>query len=87
MKTAKIPTSIKRIMCDAEKIREADELFTEALVALEKSDWDNAKKICKCIMATSISIEQRLATMCLEGLATGRDADIVKEYLEIAYNI
>lgn len=77
---------IKKILSDYEKMEKANELFTEALVALEAHRYEECIRICKEVLAVSISIEQRLGIMLVEGLANGGCKETIKAYLDEAYS-
>lgn len=74
-----------RIMADTQRVKETDKLFTDALIALESSEWDKCLEICNKIMDTSFSIEQRLAVMLLQGLCNAQNDEDVENYLKEAY--
>lgn len=78
--------SIRKIQNHATQAQACDEQFTKAIEALEQSQWKLCLSICEELMAQSFSIEQRLAVMCLQGLANGQSPKVVQEYLSTAYD-
>lgn len=84
MNEAKILTNL---VCDVEKARLGNKMFTHALLAIEESDWEGCLNICQNIMEVSTNIEQRIATQLLQGLANGRSVDVVNAYLDEAYRV
>lgn len=76
-----------RIQDSVDVQRQSDYLMTQALIALEAGEWNKAAALCSIALKRCDNIEQRLAFQLLQGLAAGRDAAVVKQYLDEAYDI
>lgn len=78
---------ISKIVNDYRKNNRADNLFTEALIALEKNDYESATRLADEILEISISIEQRTGAMFLMSLAQTANLILTKVMLEEIYDV
>jgi len=79
-------TMITRIMEDAAKMEAANDLMTEALIALEAQDYLEAYEKAEDVLDISDNCEKRLAALYVQELAVREDGRIAQRILEIAYD-
>lgn len=89
---------MNKIAMEIEKMNTADEMMTEALIAMDEHDWQAAMDIANHLAVISGSVEQRLAAQHIANLANTvmlmHDEDTkamairnVDTLLRLAYNI
>ena len=78
---------ISKIVKDFKVMEKADNLFTEALIDLERHNYLGAAKTIEEILEISISIEQRAGAMFLMNLAQTADVFLTKVMLKEIYDV
>jgi hypothetical protein len=84
MKTMK--TILKNITDNREAQGQADELMTQALVAVETAQYDKAYQLSEQVISLSESVEQRLAAMTILTLCIKKNQAETTRVLDIAYD-
>lgn len=78
---------IPKIEKDFKEVKKADNLFTKALINLERYNYPATVKIVEELLQVSISIEQRAGAMFLMSLAQTADPFITKVMLNEIYDV
>ncbi|WP_194190313.1 hypothetical protein [Clostridium chrysemydis] len=78
---------ISKIVNDFKRMEKADELFTKALIDLERHNYTGAIKTIEELLKVSISIEQRAGAMFLMSLAQTADVFLTKVILKEMYDV
>ena len=75
----------KKIVEDMISIEVLDEMFTDALIALETYEFEDAKQTALVIIDNSKFIEQRCGAMMLFHIALLEDKKVTDEFLKTIY--
>ncbi|WP_270851240.1 hypothetical protein [Clostridium tertium] len=78
---------ISKIVKDFKVMEKSDNLFTKALIDLERHNYVGAAKTIEEILEISISIEQRAGAMFLMNLAQTADVFLTKVMLKEIYDV
>lgn len=79
-------TIFKNITANKNAQDQADNLMTQALVAVETAQYDQSYKLAYQVINLSESVEQRLAAVTILGLCIKKSQAETTRVLDIAYN-
>lgn len=78
-------TILKNITDNREAQGQADELMTQALVAVETAQYDKAYQLSEQVISLSESVEQRLAAMTILTLCIKKSQAETTRVLDLVY--